>query len=94
MAGLKIRIKRLEEEIIYELESELICGYPVQAMISPIPNAYADGSKIYITIATLDFVKDQVKAEVGIANFNLFIESQENFLHYRISRKNPPYPLI
>ena len=76
--SLKIRIKRLEEEIIYELESELICGYPVQAMISPIPNAYADGSKIYITIATLDFVKDDQEIAFLIAH-----ELAHNIYHFK-----------
>ena len=76
--SLKIRIKRLEEEIIYELESKLICGYPVQAMISPIPNAYADGSKIYITIATLDFVKDDQEIAFLIAH-----ELAHNIYHFK-----------
>jgi len=76
--SLKIRIKRLEEEIIYELDSELICGYPVQAMISPIPNAYADGSKIYITIATLDFVKDDQEIAFLIAH-----ELAHNIYHFK-----------
>ena len=76
--SLKIRIKRLEEKITYELESELICGYPVQAMISPIPNAYADGSKIYITIATLDFIKDDQEIAFLIAH-----ELAHNIHHYK-----------
>ena len=76
--SLKIRIKRLKEEIIYELDSELICGYPVQAMISPIPNAYADGSKIYITIATLDFVKDDQEIAFLIAH-----ELAHNIYHFK-----------
>ena len=76
--SLKIRIKRLEEEILYELDSELICGHPVQAMISPIPNAYADGSKIYITIATLDFVKDDQEIAFLIAH-----ELAHNIYHFK-----------
>ena len=76
--SLKIKIKRLKEEISYDLESELICGYPVQAMISPIPNAYADGSKIYITIATLDFVKDDQEIAFLIGH-----ELAHNIYHYK-----------
>tara|TARA_B100001175_G_scaffold303012_1_gene297614 strand:- start:198 stop:1205 length:1008 start_codon:yes stop_codon:yes gene_type:complete len=76
--SLIIKIKRLEEEILYQLVSESICGYPVQAMISPIPNAYADGSKIYITIATLDFVKDDQEIAFLIGH-----ELAHNIYHYK-----------
>ncbi len=75
---LKITIKRQQKEILYNLISEVICGYPVQAMISPIPNAYADGSKIYITIATFDFVKDDQELAFLIGH-----ELAHNVYHYK-----------
>ena len=74
---LKIGIRRLNKDLIYSLNSQLICGYPVQPMISPIPNAYADGSKIYITIATLDFVKDDQEIAFLISH-----ELAHNIVHY------------
>jgi len=74
---LEIGIKRLNRDLIYNLSSELICGYPVQAMVSPIPNAYADGSKIYITIATLDFIKDDQEIAFLISH-----ELAHNIVHY------------
>ena len=72
-----IGIKRLNRDLIYNLSSELICGYPVQPMVSPIPNAYADGSKIYITIATLDFIKDDQEIAFLISH-----ELAHNIVHY------------
>ena len=74
---LKIGVKRLNKDFIYSLNSELICGYPVQPMVSPIPNAYADGSKIYITIATLDFIKDDQELAFLISH-----ELVHNIVHY------------
>ena len=75
---LKISIKREQKEIMHNIKSEVICGYPVQAMISPIPNAYADGSKIYITIATFDFVKDDQELAFLIGH-----ELAHNVYHYK-----------
>ena len=74
---LKIVVKRLNKDLVYSLNSEFICGYPVQPMISPIPNAYADGSKIYITIATLDFIKDDQEIAFLISH-----ELAHNIVHY------------
>ena len=74
---LEIGIKRLKKDLIYNLSSEVICGYPVQPMVSPIPNAYADGSKIYITIATLDFIKDDQEIAFLISH-----ELAHNIVHY------------
>ena len=74
---LKIVVKRLKKDLVYSLNSEFICGYPVQPMISPIPNAYADGSKIYITIATLDFIKDDQEIAFLISH-----ELAHNIVHY------------
>ena len=76
--SLTIKVKRLEKEFIYNLQSEIICGHPVQPMVSPIPNAYADGSKIYITIATLDFIKDDQEIAFLISH-----ELAHNILHYK-----------
>lgn len=76
--SLSIKVKRLKEETLHHMQSEVICGYPVQAMISPIPNAYADGSKIYITIATLDFVKDDQEIAFLISH-----ELAHNIYHYK-----------
>ena len=75
---LEVKIKRQKEEFLFNLKSEIICGYPVQTMISPIPNAYADGSKIYITIATLDFVKDRQEIAFLIGH-----ELAHNIYHYK-----------
>jgi len=75
---LKIRVKRDNKEFLFNLRSEVICGHPVQTMISPIPNAYADGSKIYITIATLDFVKDNQEIAFLIGH-----ELAHNIYHYK-----------
>ena len=75
--GLKIVVKRLNKDLMYSLNSELICGHPVQPMISPIPNAYADGSKIYITIATLDFIQDDQELAFLIGH-----ELAHNIVHY------------
>jgi Zn-dependent protease with chaperone function len=89
---LNIKIKRFKQEFSYELNSESICGYPVQAMISPIPNAYADGSKIYITIATLDFVKDDQEIAFLISH-----ELAHNIFHYNgeplYESKGNPIPI-
>jgi len=74
---LKIGVKRLNKDFIYDLSSEVICGYPVQPMVSPMPNAYADGSKIYITIATLDFIKDDQELAFLISH-----ELAHNIVHY------------
>ena len=75
---LKIGVKRLNKNLTYDLNSEVICGYPVQPMVSPIPNAYADGSKIYITIATLDFIKDDQEIAFLISH-----ELAHNIVHYK-----------
>ena len=74
---LKIGVKRLNKNLVYSLNSELTCGYPVQPMVSHIPNAYADGSKIYITIATLDFIKDDQEIAFLISH-----ELAHNIVHY------------
>ena len=74
---LKLSILRDNKEYNYTLKSEVICGYPVQPMISPIPNAYADGSKIFITIATLDFIKDDQELAFLIGH-----ELAHNILHF------------
>ena len=50
--NLNLIILRENTKYNFELKPEVICGYPVQPMISPLPNADADGSKIFITIAT------------------------------------------
>ena len=75
---LKIEVRGLKEDLIYNLNSEVICGYPVQVMVSPIPNAYADGSKIYITVATLDFIKDDQEIAFLISH-----ELAHNIVHYK-----------
>ncbi len=75
---LEIKVKRENKEFLFNLKSEVICGYPVQTMISPIPNAYADGSKIYITIATFDFVKDNQEIAFLIGH-----ELAHNIYHYK-----------
>jgi len=74
---LDLTILRNEEKLNFSLNSEIICGYPVQTMLSPIPNAYADGSKIFITIATLDFIKDDQELAFLIGH-----ELAHNIVHY------------
>jgi len=74
---LNITVLRNEKHYTYELKAETICGYPVQIMISPIPNAYADGSKIFITIATLDFIKNDQELAFLIGH-----ELVHNIYHY------------
>ena len=74
---LNITVLRNEKHYTYELKSEIICGYPVHTMISPIPNAYADGSKIFITIATLDFVESDQELAFLIGH-----ELIHNIFHY------------
>ena len=76
-SNLKLSILRNSSEYNFNLNSEVICGYPVQPMISPIPNAYADGSKIFITIATLDFIKDDQELAFLIGH-----ELAHNIVHY------------
>ena len=75
---LELTILRNEETFNFSLNSEITCGYPVQPMISPIPNAYADGSKIFITIATLDFIKDDQELAFLIGH-----ELAHNIVHYK-----------
>ena len=75
---LDLTVLRNEETLNFSLNSEVICGYPVQPMISPIPNAYADGSKIFITIATLDFIKDDQELAFLIGH-----ELAHNIVHYK-----------
>ena len=74
---LNITVLRNEKYYTYELKAETICGYPVQVMISPIPNAYADGSKIFITIATLDFIENDQELAFLIGH-----ELVHNIYHY------------
>ena len=74
---LNLVIFRDRKEYNFTLNSEIICGYPVQPMISPIPNAYADGSKIFITIATLDFIEDDQELAFLIGH-----ELAHNIVHY------------
>lgn len=75
---LEIKVKRQNKEYYFNIKSDVICGFPVQPMVSPIPNAYADGSKIYITIATLDFIKDDQELAFLIGH-----ELVHNIMHYR-----------
>ena len=75
---LKVKILRNNNEIDFQIDSKKICGFAVQPMVSPLPTAYADGSKIFVTLAALNFIKDDSELAFIIGH-----ELVHNVMHYK-----------
>ena len=76
--SLTLKVLRGNEELEMEVSGTRICGYSVQPLISPFPTAYADGSKIFVTLAALDFIKDDSELAFLIGH-----ELAHNILHFQ-----------
>ena len=75
---LKLKVLRHDKELEIEVTGTKICGYAVQPLVSPFPTAYADGSKIFITLAALNFIRDESELAFLIGH-----ELAHNILHYK-----------
>ena len=59
---LRLTILRNQEVLEKEVVGTNICNYNVQAIPSPAPNAFADGEKVFITLAAIKLAR--TKAEM------------------------------
>ena len=75
---LKLKVLRYEKELEIEVTGTQICGYAVQPLVSPFPTAYADGSKIFVTLAALNFIRDESELAFLIGH-----ELAHNILHFK-----------
>ena len=80
---MKLTILRNEKVLEKELEGIRICNYNIQAIPSPAPNAYADGEKVFITLAAIKLArtKDELAFLIGH-------ELAHNIFHYKYTRGN------
>ncbi len=75
---LKLRIIRENKKHDISILGEEICSFNVQPLPSTIPNAYADGFKIYITIPAIKFSNSDDELAFLIGH-----ELAHNILHYK-----------
>ncbi len=78
---LKLTILRNEKILEKEMRGVRACNYNVQAIPSPAPNAYADGEKIFITLAAIKLsrTKDELAFLIGH-------ELAHNIYHYKYTK--------
>ena len=79
--AIELKLLRGEEHITVQIKSKEICGYAVQPLVSPFPTAYADGSKIFVTLAALNFIDDDSELAFIIGH-----ELIHNVLHFKGSK--------
>ncbi len=75
---LKLKILRGKQEIKVNMTGVQSCSYNVQVLPSGFPNAFADGEKVFITMAAIKLA--QTKDELA---FLIGHELAHNILHYR-----------
>tara|TARA_Y100001970_G_scaffold248173_1_gene317510 strand:+ start:323 stop:1363 length:1041 start_codon:yes stop_codon:yes gene_type:complete len=75
---LKLTILRNEEIIRKEINGVKICNYNIQAIPSPAPNAYADGEKVFITLAAIKLARTNDELAFLIGH-----ELAHNIFHYK-----------
>ncbi len=76
--NLKLKILRSKEEIIINMKGVLGCSYNVQVLPSGFPNAFADGEKVFITMAAIKLAKTNDELAFLIGH-----ELAHNILHYK-----------
>ena len=78
---LKLTILRNEKILEKEIRGVRACNYNVQAIPSPAPNAYADGEKVFITLAAIKLsrTKDELAFLIGH-------ELAHNIYHYKYTK--------
>ncbi len=76
--GFKLKILRGKKEITISMIGVQICSYNVQVLPSGFPNAFADGEKVFITMAAIKLA--QTKDELA---FLIGHELAHNILHYK-----------
>lgn len=76
--NLTFKILRGKEEIKISMTGIQICSYNVQVLPSGFPNAFADGEKVFITMAAIKLA--QTKDELA---FLIGHELAHNILHYK-----------
>ena len=75
---LKLTILRNNQVLEKEIIGEKICNYNIQAIPSPAPNAYADGEKVFITLAAIKLAKTNDELAFLIGH-----ELAHNIYHYK-----------
>lgn len=76
--NLKLRILRSKEEIIINMVGVLGCSYNVQVLPSGFPNAFADGEKVFITMAAIKLANTSDELAFLIGH-----ELAHNIFHYK-----------
>ena len=76
--NLKLKILRSKEEIIINMIGVLGCSYNVQVLPSGFPNAFADGEKVFITMAAIKLANTSDELAFLIGH-----ELAHNIFHYK-----------
>ena len=76
--NLKLKILRSQEEIIINMIGILGCSYNVQVLPSGFPNAFADGEKVFITMAAIKLANTNDELAFLIGH-----ELAHNIFHYK-----------
>ena len=76
--NLKLKILRSKEEIIINMIGVLGCSYNVQILPSGFPNAFADGEKVFITMAAIKLANTNDELAFLIGH-----ELAHNIFHYK-----------
>tara|TARA_A100001011_G_C14306269_1_gene843309 strand:- start:638 stop:1672 length:1035 start_codon:yes stop_codon:yes gene_type:complete len=76
--NLKLKILRSKEELIIDMVGVSVCSYNVQVLPSGFPNAFADGEKVFITMAAIKLAKTSDELAFLIGH-----ELAHNILHYK-----------
>ena len=76
--ALKLKILRGKKEIIINMNGVQSCSYNVQVLPSGFPNAFADGEKVFITMAAIKLAQTEDELAFLIGH-----ELAHNILHYK-----------
>ena len=76
--GFTLKVLREKKEILVRLIGVQSCSYNVQVLPSGFPNAFADGKKVFITMAAVKLAKTEDELAFLIGH-----ELAHNILHYK-----------
>ena len=80
---LQIKLLRGSEKLSLNFSGIYACGFPVQPMPTPYPNAYADGKKIFVSLGAITSAGSD-----GEIAFLIGHELAHNILHYEGNGSN------
>ena len=78
---LSLTILRNEKVLDRNIEGIKICNYNIQPIPSPAPNAFADGEKVFITLAAIKLAKSEDELAFLIGH-----ELAHNIFHYNYAK--------